>query len=80
MAGAGGSSPYLLGLMKSEADWLRTAWETPDQALVWGVALGLNEEVETVLRRSVASVRIEPGGRDARIRGLQVHGTGTEGK
>jgi uncharacterized membrane protein YgcG len=34
-------------------DWL----ETPDQALVWGVALGLNQEVEDVLERSVEDVQ-----------------------
>ncbi|CAN5820908.1 hypothetical protein BH24CHL6_BH24CHL6_02040 [soil metagenome] len=33
----------------AELDWL----ETPDQALVWGVALGLQQEVEDVLERSV---------------------------
>jgi uncharacterized membrane protein YgcG len=31
--------------------------ETPDQAVVWGVALGLQGEVEAVLRRSVEGVR-----------------------
>jgi uncharacterized membrane protein YgcG len=34
---------------RSGLDWL----ETPDQALVWGVALGLHREVEEVLERSV---------------------------
>jgi uncharacterized membrane protein YgcG len=36
-------------VQRAQLDWL----ETPDQALVWGVALGLHEEVEGVLRRSV---------------------------
>jgi uncharacterized membrane protein YgcG len=41
------------------------AWiETPDQALVWSVALGLNDEVDGVLRRSVEDV--EHGRADAR--------------
>jgi len=30
--------------------------DTPDQALVWGVALGLHDEVEAVLARSMAAV------------------------
>ncbi len=34
---------------RSGLDWL----ETPDQALVWGVALGLHDDVEEVLERSV---------------------------
>jgi uncharacterized membrane protein YgcG len=33
--------------------------ETPDQAVVWGYALGLHDEVETVLERSVAVARYE---------------------
>jgi uncharacterized membrane protein YgcG len=33
-------------------DWL----ETPDQAVVWGVALGLHQEVEDVLARSMEDV------------------------
>jgi uncharacterized membrane protein YgcG len=31
--------------------------ETPDQAVVWGVALGLHEEIEGVLRRSLEDLR-----------------------
>lgn len=41
--------------------WLKT----PDQAIVWGVALGLHGQVEKVLARSVDDVRAgraEPGG------------------
>jgi hypothetical protein len=34
-------------------DWL----ETPDQAVVWGTALGLHEEVERVLERSMEDLR-----------------------
>jgi uncharacterized membrane protein YgcG len=34
---------------QAELEWL----ETPDQAVVWGVALGLHREVEDVLARSV---------------------------
>ena len=33
VAGAGGSAPYLLGLMQAEKDWMQTAWEAPDTAL-----------------------------------------------
>ncbi len=45
---------------KASVSWL----ETPDQALVWGVALGLQDEVDGVLRRSVEDVeqgRAAPG-------------------
>jgi uncharacterized membrane protein YgcG len=34
-------------------DWL----ETPDQAVVWGTALGLEEDIEAVLERSLDDVR-----------------------
>ncbi|HUP55069.1 MAG TPA: TPM domain-containing protein [Methylomirabilota bacterium] len=37
-------------------DWL----ETPDQAVVWGTALGLQGEIEGVLQRSIEDVRAEP--------------------
>lgn len=40
-------------LERAQLPWL----ETPDQAMVWGVALGLNSEVEEVLRRSVDDAR-----------------------
>ena len=34
------------------------AWlDTPDQVVVWGTALGLHEEIETVLERSLEDVR-----------------------
>jgi uncharacterized membrane protein YgcG len=37
------------------------AWlETPDQAVVWGTALGLQGEIETVLARSLEDVREQP--------------------
>ena len=38
--------------------------ETPDQAVVWGVALGLRQDVQTVLERSADDVqngRVNPG-------------------
>jgi len=38
---------------ESLLDWL----ETPDRAVVWGVALGLGEEVERVLERSLEDLR-----------------------
>jgi uncharacterized membrane protein YgcG len=37
-------------------DWL----ETPDQAVVWGTALGLQNEIEGVLQRSIEDVRAQP--------------------
>jgi uncharacterized membrane protein YgcG len=37
-------------------DWL----ETPDQAVVWGTALGLQGDIEAVLQRSLADVREQP--------------------
>ena len=37
-------------------DWL----ETPDQAVVWGTALGLQGEIEEVLQRSLEDVRQQP--------------------
>jgi hypothetical protein len=37
--------------------------ETPDQAVVWGYALGLHEEVEDVLARSVEAAAASPGSR-----------------
>lgn len=37
-------------------DWL----ETPDQAVVWGTALGLQDEIEGVLQRSLEDVRNQP--------------------
>jgi uncharacterized membrane protein YgcG len=38
---------------EAKLDWL----ETPDQAVVWGVALGLQSDVELVLERSVEDAR-----------------------
>jgi uncharacterized membrane protein len=34
--------------------------ETPDQAVVWGTALGLQDEIEGVLQRSLEDVRQQP--------------------
>jgi hypothetical protein len=42
---------------KANLAWL----ETPDQAVVWGVALGLNSEVEAVLARSAQDVQTGQG-------------------
>jgi uncharacterized membrane protein YgcG len=41
---------------ESGLDWL----ETPDQAVVWGTALGLQGEIERVLARSLNDVREQP--------------------
>jgi hypothetical protein len=38
---------------KAGLDWL----ETPDQAVVWGTALGLEKEIEDVLERSLDDVK-----------------------
>ena len=38
---------------EAKLDWL----ETPDQAVVWGVALGLQGEVEGVLERTARDVK-----------------------
>ena len=38
---------------EAKLDWL----ETPDQAMVWAVALGLQHQAETVLERSAADLR-----------------------
>jgi hypothetical protein len=38
---------------QAQLEWL----ETPDQAVVWGVALGLQREVEEVLERSAEDAR-----------------------
>ena len=41
---------------ESGLDWL----ETPDQAVVWGTALGLQDDIEGVLQRSLEDVRRQP--------------------
>ncbi len=44
--------------MDQVVDEAKLAWlETPDQAMVWAVALGLQHEAETVLQRSVEDLR-----------------------
>jgi uncharacterized membrane protein YgcG len=43
---------------EAQLDWL----ETPDQAFVWGVALGLQEPVQHVLDRSLEDARAATGG------------------
>jgi uncharacterized membrane protein YgcG len=44
-------------VQKANLKWL----ETPDQAVVWGVALGLNSEVEDVLKRSAEDIQHNVG-------------------
>jgi hypothetical protein len=47
--------------MQQVVDGAGLAWlETPDQAVVWGTALGLQGEIETVLQRSLDDVREQP--------------------
>jgi uncharacterized membrane protein YgcG len=47
--------------MQQVVDQAGLAWlETPDQAVVWGTALGLQGEIEAVLQRSLADVRDTP--------------------
>jgi hypothetical protein len=47
--------------MQQVVDGAGLSWlETPDQAVVWGTALGLQGEIEAVLRRSIEDVRESP--------------------
>ncbi len=47
--------------MQQVVDQAGLAWlETPDQAVVWGTALGLQHEIEGVLSRSLEDVRADP--------------------
>jgi hypothetical protein len=47
--------------MQQVVDNAGLAWlETPDQAVVWGTALGLQAEIESVLQRSLEDVREQP--------------------
>ena len=51
--------------MQQVVDEARLAWlETPDQAVVWGLALGLQDEIEQVLERTLDDVT--DGRRDRR--------------
>ncbi|MGZ8438922.1 MAG: DUF2207 family protein, partial [Candidatus Limnocylindrales bacterium] len=44
--------------MQQVVDEARLAWlDTPDQAVVWGTALGLQDEIEGVFRRSMEDLR-----------------------
>jgi hypothetical protein len=51
--------------------------ESPDDAVVWGVALGLQEEVERVLERTAEDLRT--GGAPAGYLPLWYHGAGGQG-
>jgi uncharacterized membrane protein YgcG len=47
--------------MQQVVDGSGLTWlETPDQAVVWGTALGLQDEIEQVLQRSLEDVRDTP--------------------
>lgn len=47
--------------MQQVVDQAGLAWlETPDQAVVWGTALGLQGEIEDVFKRSIEDVRQQP--------------------
>jgi uncharacterized membrane protein YgcG len=47
--------------MQQVVDQAGLAWlETPDQAVVWGTALGLQGDIEGVLQRSLEDVREQP--------------------
>jgi uncharacterized membrane protein YgcG len=47
--------------MQQVVDGAGLTWlETPDQAVVWGTALGLQAEIESVLQRSLEEVRESP--------------------
>jgi hypothetical protein len=47
--------------MQQVVDGAGLSWlETPDQAVVWGTALGLQGDIEQVLKRSLEDVREQP--------------------
>ena len=47
--------------MQQVVDQAGLTWlETPDQAVVWGTALGLQGDIEDVLKRSLEDVRQSP--------------------
>jgi uncharacterized membrane protein YgcG len=47
--------------MQQVVDQAGLTWlETPDQAVVWGTALGLQSDIETVLKRSIDDVERQP--------------------
>jgi uncharacterized membrane protein YgcG len=47
--------------MQQVVDQAGLTWlETPDQAVVWGTALGLQSDIETVLKRSIDDVQDQP--------------------
>ncbi len=47
--------------MQAVVDGAGLTWlETPDQAVVWGTALGLQDEIENVLKRSLEDVKDSP--------------------
>jgi uncharacterized membrane protein YgcG len=47
--------------MQQVVDGAGLSWlETPDQAVVWGTALGLQSEIEAVLQRSLEDVKEQP--------------------
>ena len=48
--------------MQQVVDGAGLSWlETPDQAVVWGTALGLQSDIEDVLKRSLEDVQESPG-------------------
>jgi hypothetical protein len=52
--------------MQQVVDGAGLSWlETPDQAVVWGTALGLQSEIEGVLQRSLEVAREEPASASA---------------
>ena len=52
--------------MQQVVDGAGLSWlETPDQAVVWGTALGLQSEIEGVLQRSLEVAREEPANASA---------------
>jgi uncharacterized membrane protein YgcG len=47
--------------MQQVVDQAGLSWlETPDQAVVWGTALGLQSDIESVLKRSIEDVQQQP--------------------
>ncbi|MGH1368945.1 MAG: glutamine-synthetase adenylyltransferase [Maritimibacter sp.] len=57
LRGAGGSSPYLCGLMHSEADWLRAAFSRDPRTVFEGVLADMGGETDADLRRSLRQAK-----------------------
>ena len=60
--------------MQQVVDEAGLPWlETPDQAVVWGTALGLQDDIEGVLKRSLEDVQTRGAGGDRPVLPGLVH-------